>query len=199
MDSFLLGWLFGLSIAIPFGPVCTMCLERSLSRGVWHGLAVGAGSATAHAIYATLAVVGANAVAAPLVGLQAHVHILSGLVLTILGIRTFVRAPASRRPLDQQTGRLADYMAGLALALANPMTVVPYVAFAGSVMLANPTGGAVQVPVVIGICLGTLSWYGTVCGSTWLLRRRLPRKVLDHLNHASGTILMGMGVLTALS
>lgn len=198
MNFFMSGWLLGLSIAIPFGPVGAMCLERSLSRGVLRGLASGAGAATTHAIYATLAVVGANAVAAPLVGLQAHIHMLSGVILTVLGIRTLLRVPASRLPLGRQAGALADYLSGFGLALTNPMTLLPYIAFAGSVMLTQPTGGAISAMVVAGISLGTLTWYGTLCGSAWALRQRLPQKLHDHLNHASGTLLIAMGLLTAI-
>ena len=39
--------MLGLLIAIPFGPIGLMCVERTLAFGVWFGVASGIGAATA--------------------------------------------------------------------------------------------------------------------------------------------------------
>lgn len=198
MYPFVMGWLFGLSIAMPFGPVSMMCFEHSLSRGMSCGLARGAGAATMHGIYATLAAAAASTVAGPLMGVQSYIQLLSGFILACLGIRTILRQPNVSRHERRSAGHLADYLGGLGLALSNPMTLLPYVSFAGSIVLASSGTASVLAMAVIGVWLGTLSWYSTISGSAWLLRARLPPTMLTNLNLISGALLLGMGVLTAL-
>ncbi|OLP61962.1 hypothetical protein BJF93_07505 [Xaviernesmea oryzae] len=198
MDSFLSSWFFGLSIAMPFGPVSMMCVEQSLARGVGHGMASGAGAATTHGVYATIALLGAQALAAPLAALQTEAHLLSGLVFSFLGIWTMLRLPAQRRSQTSAIGGFAPYLTGVALALANPMTLLPYIAFSSSLALINPAKGIVQLLVIAGVGLGTLSWYWTMSGSAWLLRQRLPRTLLAYLHLIAGPTLIGIGIMTVL-
>lgn len=198
MHLFLTGWLVGLSIAIPFGPVSMMCVEQSLSRGVLKGLASGAGAATSHGLYATLAVFGAHAAATSLANIEGTIHLMSGAVFALLGIRTILRGPGLPASAALRRGGLTHYAGGLALALANPMTLLPYVAFAGTMALSGGETTTLPMTVVAGIALGTLSWYWTISSSAWLLRQRLPRALLDRLNLVSGAILIAMGALTAM-
>ncbi|MCA2435884.1 LysE family translocator [Rhizobium leguminosarum] len=198
MDHFVSSFVFGLSIAMPFGPVGMMCLEQSLARGVRPGLASGAGAATTHGLYATLAVFGAHVSAAPLAGFQTQSHYFSGIVFVLLGIWTLFRHPSARDNKTSTTGELGPFLAGAGLALANPMTLLPYLAFAGSLALTDQIGGLFHVLIVCGVGLGTLSWYWTMSGSAWLLRQRLPRQLLTHLHLLAGPALIAMGIVTAL-
>ncbi len=198
MHFFLTGWLVGLSIAIPFGPVSMMCVEQSLTRGVLKGLASGAGAATSHGFYATLAVFGAHAAATSLANVEGTIHLMSGAVFALLGIRTMLRSPAGPAGPGVRQGGLTHYAGGLALALANPMTLLPYVAFAGTMALSGNETTTLPMTLVAGIALGTLCWYWTISSSAWLLRQRLPRALLERLNLVSGAILIAMGALTAL-
>jgi threonine/homoserine/homoserine lactone efflux protein len=196
VDHFVSSFVFGLSIAMPFGPVSMMCVEQTLIRGVGPGLAGGAGAATTHGIYATLAVFGAHAWAAPLAGLQTQSHLFSGMVFVVLGIWTIFRHPGTQTNKTLAAARLGPFLAGVGLALANPMTLLPYFAFAGSMVLTDPIGGLVLT--VCGVGLGTLFWYWTMSGSAWLLRKRLPRRLLMHLHLIAGPALIAIGIVTIL-
>ncbi len=101
-------------------------------RGVGPGLASGAGAATTHGLYATLAVFGAHVSAGPFAGFQTQFHYFSGIVFVLLGIWTLFRHPSARDNKTSTTGGLGPFLAGAGLALANPMTLLPYLAFAGS-------------------------------------------------------------------
>ncbi|MDO1585300.1 LysE family translocator [Rhizobium oryzicola] len=198
MDAFVSAWILGLSIAIPFGPVSLMCLEHSLSQGIRCGLASGAGAATTHGIYATLAMIGANSVAASLVSHQALIHTLSGTVFLLIGVRTILRRGVAEARVNVTGGRLSVYLRGMALALANPMTILPYIAFGGSVALSDTARSAEHILSIMGICLGTLSWYWVMSSSAWLFRQRLPETLLTRLNLMSGAMFIVMGISTAV-
>jgi threonine/homoserine/homoserine lactone efflux protein len=187
------------SIALPFGPVSLMCIERSLASGAARGLTCGAGASTAHGLFAIVAVVGANAVAAWFSSWQSVVHLVSSALLIIIGLRMILRNAATPYLPIHGTGRLADYGAGLMLALTNPATVLPYMAFAGSGVFIGQTGLATLTATVTGVLLGSTACYATLSGSAWALRHHLKHSVLSRLNLLAGPVLIGMGLHMALT
>ena len=48
------GFIFGLVLAAPVGPVGVLCVQRTLSEGRMHGLLSGLGAAVADAIYGAI-------------------------------------------------------------------------------------------------------------------------------------------------
>jgi threonine/homoserine/homoserine lactone efflux protein len=55
IGAFASGVAIGLSIAVPVGPMSVWCIQRTLMDGLWTGLTIGLGAATAHLIYGSLA------------------------------------------------------------------------------------------------------------------------------------------------
>ena len=47
--------ILGLFVAIPFGPICLMCVQRTLALGIWFGIVSGLGAAVAHGLFSFLA------------------------------------------------------------------------------------------------------------------------------------------------
>src|SRR5512147_788463 len=52
------GWLIGVAIALPVGPVITELIRRGLTGGFLQGWLVGLGAAVSHAILVTLTLLG---------------------------------------------------------------------------------------------------------------------------------------------
>jgi threonine/homoserine/homoserine lactone efflux protein len=187
------------SIALPFGPVSFMCVQRSLTSGAARGLMCGAGASTAHGLFAILAVVGANAVAAWFSGWQSAVHLASSTGLVLIGVKMILNTAATPCGVPSSAGRLADYTAGLMLALTNPATVLPYLALAGSGVLIDQTGLATVAATVTGVFLGSTACYATLSGSAWAFRNRLPQSFLWRLKLLAGPALIIMGLHMALA
>lgn len=196
MSTLIAGALFGLSIALPFGPVSLMCVQRSLYLGLRPGLISAAGAASTHGVYATIAVLGADAVAGALTPWHLMIRFASAAVLILLGIRSVLRAPALHQPISAHAGATASFMAGLTMAMTNPMTILAYAAFASSTVFLG--AGVAPASAVVGVVAGTAAWYATLSGSAWILRGHLPQRVLGKLNIIAGVGLIGMGLLMAL-
>ncbi|MDH4442265.1 MAG: hypothetical protein QE284_18010 [Rhizobium sp.] len=81
--------LLALSIAVPFGPISLMCVQRSLLSDHWRGFACGAGASTAHGAFATLAFLSAHYAAGQVESLQPLAGPLSAALLVTLGLRIF--------------------------------------------------------------------------------------------------------------
>jgi len=66
--------MLGLVIAIPFGPIRLVCVQRTLALGIWFGIASGMGAAVAHALFSFLAAASAAALAQTAHGGGAAAH-----------------------------------------------------------------------------------------------------------------------------
>ena len=96
MNTLCMGALLGLSIAVPPGPNAAICMSRTLAADRKVGLRCGLGAASAHAIYATLAVLGVDRAAGVLDKGTFTVHIAAGLLLVAFGLRLGRTGPVPR-------------------------------------------------------------------------------------------------------
>jgi threonine/homoserine/homoserine lactone efflux protein len=189
------GGLIGLTIAMPIGPVCLLCIGRTLSRGCATGLLTGLGAVTVHAAYGAAAVF-TNAAA--MLFLRLHMQTLQmagGLALSVCGLVMLVRSRGTRpvRPTAASftwTGRRGDYLSGIALAMTNPLTLSGFLAG----VAAFSVEGAPPAETVGGIALGSASWYSLVCVSALMLRRHLSATLICWLNGLSALVTCGAGI-----
>jgi threonine/homoserine/homoserine lactone efflux protein len=186
------------SIALPFGPVSLMCMQRSIVRGARCGLICGAGASTAHGLFATLALIATGTMASVLAGWQPIIQLVSGAALIAIGSKVVLKAVGTPAPCILMSGLLADYGAGLVTALSNPITVVSYLAIASSGTMIGRAGVTDIMATIAGVVLGSITWYAIVSGSAHALRDRLPPLALKVLNLVSGGVLIAMGLRLAV-
>src|SRR5438477_6261314 len=90
------GLLIGFSIAATVGPMSVLCIQRTLNRGQLYGLVSGLGIATADGVYGSIAAFGLTLITNFLVSEQMWIHLIGGLFLIYLGIKTIITKPAER-------------------------------------------------------------------------------------------------------
>jgi threonine/homoserine/homoserine lactone efflux protein len=183
--------VFALCVAIPFGPISMMCVQRTMAFGLGCGFATGMGASTAHALFGCLAQFGAAAMAELTFTLQAPLRIAGGLVLVFMGLRTLLTRTHGGR-LAEQPNLLTAYTSSLLLATTNPLTLMPYIA------LASANGGKAPsatefLALPIGAMLGSAFWYFAVVLSTNAIFRTMSGSLLDWLNRIAGILLMAFG------
>jgi len=188
------GLAIGFSIAAPVGPIGVLCIRRSLSEGRQVGLATGLGAATADAIYGCVAAFGLTAVSSALVGHRSWLGFSGGLFLCYLGVRTFMSGPAARVAEIRGHGLLAAYLTAFFLTLANPMTILSFVAvFAGFGLGSSPSYLAAGV-LVTGVFIGSALWWLLLSGGVGLLQSRVGPGWMQLINRFSGCIIFGFGI-----
>jgi threonine/homoserine/homoserine lactone efflux protein len=202
MDAglFLRGLLIGFSIAAPVGPIGVLVIRRTLAEGRLAGLVTGLGAATADALYGCVAGFGLTFVTSLLVGQQLWVRLIGGLFLCYLGIRGFMAAPAERAAAATGSSLLGAYGATLLLTLANPATILSFIAVFAGLGLAATSGdyGAASL-LVLGVFAGSALWWVLLSGGIGLLRLRLTPGVLRWINRLSGAVLVVFGTLALAS
>jgi threonine/homoserine/homoserine lactone efflux protein len=187
----------GLCVAIPFGPIGLMCVQRTLAFGIWFGVASGMGAATAHGMFSCLAVVGGTVLTQMTLALHTPLRITGGIVLVLMGLRTVVvstGAPPGTTCGDPTCGDLLSaYTSTLLIAAANPMTILPYLGVTSALDTGQPLIMDRALATPIGVMLGSASWYLFLTLSTNTMFRSLQKTVLDWFNRLTGILLMALG------
>lgn len=190
-------FVIGLAIAAPVGPIGVLCIQRTLAYGVPHGFVSGMGAATADAAYGMFLALGLVALTEFLVGASDVLAIAGGAFLVYLGVRTLqtsVRDVSAYDVAQATPGLLVAYTTTLALTLANPLTILAFVGiFAG---IGDAVDGAMASSwlIVLGIFLGSASWWLTLSAGVGLLRARIRPGWLVWINRLSGVVISGFAL-----
>ncbi|RWX74779.1 LysE family translocator [Neorhizobium lilium] len=196
MDVLLFGksLLLGLVVAAPLGPIGALCINRTLERGFWAGVAGGLGTALADAIYASFAAIGFSAFAARLSMIDAPLKLIGGLFMLWLGWKSM--RPKPPRAVAQVGARdlLGTIATTFLLTITNPMTILAFAAMFAGLGLADAPGAINATIVVAGVFLGSLLWWFLLSGSVTFARRRLPEGFALWVSRLSGVILIGFGL-----
>jgi threonine/homoserine/homoserine lactone efflux protein len=202
MASVLLrGLLLGFVIAASPGPIFFLCLRRTLVRGWPAGLASGFGVATADGFYATLAAFGIGALTSVLVGERFWLALIGGMVLILLGLRTLTDRPKTAEPAPAANGSgLAwAYVSTLGLTIANPSTILSFAALVASLGIGLSGGYLPPTLLVLGVFIGSATWWCLLAGIGSSLRTRLTPRVLRGISAFSGMAIAALGVIAILS
>jgi threonine/homoserine/homoserine lactone efflux protein len=190
------GFILGFAIAAPVGPIGLLCIQRTLNQGQLVGLASGLGAATADAFYGAVAAFGLTIVSAFLIEQQFWLALVGGLFLCYLGVRTFLARPAERAANSEAKGVGGAYMSTFLLTITNPMTILAFIAIFAGAGLATAGGDALAAAwMVVGVFLGSATWWFLLSGGVSLLRSHINATVLLWVNRAAGAILVIFGVL----
>ena len=197
---FFKGFIIGLSIAAPVGPISILIMRRTLAEGRIVGLVSGLGVATTDATYGLLAGFGLTAVAAFLTGQQVWLRIIGGLFLCYLGVKFFVSQPVEQVAPNAKRGLVGAYFSTLGLTLTNPVTIIFFTAvFAGFGLGSTAVGYGPAVFLVFGVFAGSAFWWLILCGAIGLLRTRMTLSRLRWVNRVSGVVIAGFGLYIVLS
>ncbi len=189
------GFLIGLSIAAPVGPIGVLCIRRTLTEGRAVGLVSGLGAATADALFGCIAGFGLTFISGVLVAQQMLFQVIGGLFLCYLGVRTLLSQPAEQAALTQSKGLLSAYVSTLLLTLTNPLTILAFAAiYAGLGAAAGSYGAALTL--VTGVFVGSALWWLVLSGGVSLFRAALNTHSLLWVNRISGVIIIGFGLFS---
>jgi threonine/homoserine/homoserine lactone efflux protein len=192
------GFLIGISIAAPVGPIGVLCIRRTLSNGKLTGFFSGMGAASADMVYGAVAAFGLSAVSNLLVGNAFWLRLVGGGFLLYLGVKTFLEKPADHAAQTRQkSGYFGAYLSTFFLTITNPMTILSFAAIFAGTMLTQKTNS--PLVIVLGVFLGSAAWWLTLSLGIGWLRDRLTASHMAWINRISGIIIAGFGVFALLT
>lgn len=186
MEALLRGAVIGLFVAAPPGPNAALCMSRTLVGGRRAGTRSGLGSASAHALYAALAVGGLGRGSGFLTLASSPIRLAGGLVLIVLGLRLGLSpSPASARPASSAYGMT------LALGLANPFTLLYFAAAVGAGAIPSGAGPT----VVAGVFAGSTLWWIALASAVAALREHVDARRLVWVSRVTAAAVTAFGVV----
>ena len=202
MDSTFIvrGFLIGFSVAAVVGPIGVLCIQRTARKGFLYGLVTGLGAATADAMYGGIAGFGLTVMATFLVSQQGWIHIIGGLFLVYLGIKTVFTRPAERAATARADNFLGAYASTLLLTLTNPQTILSFAAIYAGIGVGGGKNGALSATLVVsGVFLGSTLWWCLLSAGISLLRGKLTYRWFLWINRIAGSVIILFGLLALLS
>ena len=184
----------GLAVAAPLGPIGVLCINRTLEKGFWAGMAGGLGTALADAGYATLAAAGFAAFAATLQLIDMPLKLIGGLFMIFLGLRGLRARPAKTAASVGARDLVGTVSATFFLTIANPATILSFAAIFAGLGLVNQPGVGNAALVVSGVFVGSLAWWAFLSGTVAGLNHRLPPGFTRATALVSGVVLIGFGL-----
>ena len=186
--------LIGLLIAAPVGPIGLLTMQRTLERGLAAGLATGMGAAVADALYGAIGAFGVSWLIHALIEARTPLALGGGAILLVLAWRTW-RAPVTDAVAPARDARnLLGLAAGtFLLTLANPATIVSFIAVFGSL------GGSLQTApsplwMVAGVLAGSAAWWLLLTALIAHQRHRFTPAWRSRINRGSAGLLAGFAL-----
>lgn len=196
-----LGILGGIFVTAPLGPVNIMIMQRAFRYGFPSGLAAGSGAALADIIFATGAAFGISTVRTFVEGHAKAIQLVGGLLVLLFGARILWRQPSVTtlpQPSSQNDTAFRASLAAFMLTITNPATIFGFIAYFGALGEWGPQQGDYvgTAQLLLGVGIGTLSWWAGLAGVVTRLRVRFSERMLAKVNIIAGTLLLGFGAGT---
>jgi putative LysE/RhtB family amino acid efflux pump len=200
MTLVLSGYGLGLLLAAQVGPV-TLLIVRSVLRGgraVAVGLAMAAAVALIDLLYATLGVAG---VGRALNGGPTRLAfgLASAAILIVIGLRTVwtgLRVRSGLEHADDVVLPRRAFATAVAATALNPLTIALWtVSFPAAAPDAAASSTTRTAALLVGVALGTLTWYGGFATAVALARKRVGARLVRVVDVGSGCGLIGFGGL----
>ena len=195
-----IGFLVGVLLALPIGPVNLLGLQRAVERGFFGGMAAGLGIMLGDGIIALGAAMGVNAISGAIRDYRTAIQIIGGLALAVAGAKLYLARPEFATAQDAENATLKDYVWDIPqtflLTITNPGAVLGLIAIFGGVSSFVEIDGYVDALTMVAAIMG-----GSFC--YWLVVSRLIsgiRHTLDEarmarLSQLAGLILIAFGGL----
>lgn len=193
------GFVLGFAIAAPLGPIGTLCINRTLQRGFWAGLAGGLGTAFADCFYAGLAAMGFAAFSAFLNDIDGPMRLVGGLAMLWIGWRSMRPKPPRAAAEVGAADLVGTVGATFLLTITNPTTILSFALFFAGLGLAETADTATTSLVVAGVFLGSLAWWAVLAGTIAYVRHRLPDRFVLWISRGSGAVIIAFGVIAIAS
>lgn len=201
LSLFLKGFVIGMIIAVPVGPIGLLCVNRTLSRGPLYGLVSGLGVATADAVSGGVVALGLTFVSSFLLAKMLWLRLIGGIFLCYLGFKIFATEPKPQSMIDKESKNLlAAYASTFLLTFSNPLTLLSFVAiYAGWGVEDLSAHRLLAAILTVGIFCGSASWWVVLSGGMPVVRAMFTHDGLRWVYRVSGAIIAGFGFIILLS
>ena len=197
MDSlplFIKGFLVGIMVAAPMGPVNILCIHRTITRGRVDGFLTGMGAAVGDGVFALAAALGLTAVAAFVDSHEAWFRIPGGVLLLVMSIFLWRSHPHLGHEIKGRRGLKRNIAATFVLTISNPITLAAFFSFFVAWGLSTGFDLVAATNVVAGVFAGSAAWWLALVLLVGLLHGQIKDYHLLTLNRVMAVMVLLFGL-----
>lgn len=200
-ELFSLGFLAGLALAIPLGPMALMLISTTVSRGWRYGVVGGAGMALVDFLYAFAVFFLGSAIVRLLDQFQSLLVVVGSMILIALGVVTATKnlrelkqpTNSPTKQLDQKSllGTLGVFMAAT---VVNPPTALYFLAITPAVTALAHEGWESPLVFSFGVLIGSGIWQQLVAVGGLGLRKLSGPKARAIIGILGGALMVVLAI-----
>lgn len=201
LDILLKGFIIGIIVSAPLGPVGVLCIQRTLNKGRWYGFLTGIGASISDIIYALVTGYGMSFIADFLAKHIYPLQIVGSLLLLLFGIYTFRSNPVkSIRPVSKQKGTyIHNMVTAFFVTLSNPLIIFLFIAlYARFGFVTKDIKIFEQVLGYLAIIIGAITWWFTITLLVSKVRKKFDLRGIWFINRTIGTIVIIISIVSVI-
>jgi len=186
------GFVLGLVVSVPLGPVGALCIQRTINKGYKSGLLAGLGAATADLIYALIAGFGVSVVIDWLIKVRKWIQACGSLIFLFMAYKVFYTNPAiqARRSRLRKDRPLEDFITTFLLTFSNPTPVFVFMAAFAGFIVHEKVNYIDIVLSIVGVFAGCLGWWIVLVSVVNMFRSRIRLRHLLWVNKITGIVVL---------
>lgn len=200
ISLFFKGFLVGLIISAPIGPVGALCVQRTMNNGRLSGIISGIGAAVGDSIFAIIAAFGLTFISAFLDEKEAWIKIVGGVILLYFGLRVYLSKPRDCSGQENEVNHFGTFGSALLLTLSNPLVILSIIAVFAILGIVNPTASYPSTALlVLGVFSGAMFLWIITCHILSNYRNKMGERGVFLVNKITGLFILACSGYAFLS
>lgn len=193
-----IGMIMGVLLAMPFGPVNLLAIQRAVERGFFGGMAAGLGIMAGDGLIALGAALGVNAISGAIRDYRTAIQLIGGAALMFAGAKLYFTKAVIATESTGRAPTLWDYIWEVPqmffLTITNPAAVLGLIAIFGGVSSFVEVETYIDAfTMVAAIMGGSFLYWFVVSNFIATIRHKFDVVRLEQINRIAGLILIGFG------
>lgn len=192
------GFLIGVLVSAPMGPIGMLCIQRTLSKGRWHGFITGLGAALSDIIYAALTCLCMGMVVSFVEANQRPLQLLGSIVLALFGVYLFRSNPVRnlRKRKEKKLSFTQDFITAFLFTFSNMLIVLLYIGLFARFGFVLPEHSVWMILAGIGgIGIGAIVWWFLITYFISKLKRWFNVRGIWLMNKIVGSVIMIVSII----
>ena len=195
LPIFIKGFISGLIIAIPIGPVGALCFHRLLISGRKSGVISGMGGALADGLFGLIGFYGLDYISKFLISNQILFRYFIGILLIFLGIRTLYYKKPGKNIIANNASLFADFVSTFSLTITNPFLIIMFVEIFHKIKLRRvPQDFDEGMALFLGIFIGSAIWWIVLAVLMKIFKIKINAGFEKYINRFFGILIIIFGL-----
>lgn len=200
LDIIFKGFIIGVVVSAPMGPVGVLCVQRTLNKGRWYGFVTGLGATLSDMCYALLTGYGMSFVTDYINKNVFILQLLGSLMLLAFGYYTFRTNPVkSLHPINQNNPKgtyVHNFITAFVVCFSNPLIIFLFIGlFARFAVVQHGVVLFDAVTSYVAIAIGAISWWFIITFIINKVRKHFNLRGIWIINRVFGILVMLFSVI----